>query len=116
MRRKMTAPFLAVLALCGLLGTVRACAPSKNHVITVGSNTYVCVVINWKSYLVAVPKADEYSRIAIAGCKLASCFHAFLFTSCAQVSVEEFPWHPKKCVLNPLPPCLPCAADAEPRG
>ena len=34
----------------------------------------VCVVVNWKSYLVAVPKADEYSRIAIKGCEsLPSC-------------------------------------------
>jgi hypothetical protein len=56
---------LAVLALW--VGGARACAPSENSIITIGENTYVCVVINWMSYLVAVPKADEYSRIAIKG-------------------------------------------------
>ena len=65
---------LVCVALLALVGTARACAPSKNSVITIGENTYVCVVVNWKSYLVAVPKADEYSRIAIKGCEsLPSC-------------------------------------------
>ena len=36
---------LAVLALW--VGGARACAPSENSIITIGENTYVCVVINW---------------------------------------------------------------------
>ena len=58
-----------VCLLAVLLAGARACAPSENTVITICENTYVCVVINWKSYLVAVPKADEYSRIAVKGCE-----------------------------------------------
>ena len=60
---------LFILLLC-LVGTALACSPSAGKQVTIGEATYVCVVVNFKSYMVAVPKADDYSRIAIAGCKL----------------------------------------------
>jgi len=50
-----------------LLVVARSCAPSQGKTVTIGEATYVCVVVNYKSYMVAVPKADDYSRIAIAG-------------------------------------------------
>ena len=59
--------FLLVCLL--LLVEARSCAPSEGKTVTIGEATYVCVVVNYKSYMVAVPKADDYSRIAIAGCE-----------------------------------------------
>ena len=65
--------FLTVSLL--LLVVARSCAPSQGKTVTIGEATYVCVVVNYKSYMVAVPKADDYSRIAIAGCE----FEVFMF-------------------------------------
>ena len=58
---------VALLALC--LSRALACAPNEGAKVTIGESTYVCVVINFKSYMVAVPKADDYSRVAVSGCK-----------------------------------------------
>ena len=57
-----------LLLLC--LSRALACAPNEGAKVTIGESTYVCVVINFKSYMVAVPKADDYSRVAVSGCKL----------------------------------------------
>ena len=51
---------------CGL-PQVRSCAPSKGALVTKGEDTYVCIVVNDQKVAVFVPKADEYSRIAISG-------------------------------------------------
>jgi hypothetical protein len=55
-----------VLLSC-LASVTLACAPAKGATITIGGDTYVCIVVNFKSYMVAVPKADDYSRIAVSG-------------------------------------------------
>ena len=58
-----------IVLLCCLISVTLACAPAKGATITIGGDTYVCIVVNFKSYMVAVPKADDYSRIAVAGCE-----------------------------------------------
>lgn len=66
MAGRLLAGALLLLA-CGGVRPAAACAPNGDDKVTIGGDTYVCVVVNFKTYMVAVPKADEYSRVAISG-------------------------------------------------
>ena len=56
MAGRLLAGALLLLA-CGGVRPAAACAPNGDDKVTIGGDTYVCVVVNFKTYMVAVPKA-----------------------------------------------------------
>jgi hypothetical protein len=70
---------LYLLLFFALVNSSLGCATKQGETVTIGEATYICIVVNFKSYMVAVPKADDYSRIAIAGCKLLPPLSLYLF-------------------------------------
>ena len=65
------ASILSLLALVSALGAVRvwSCAPTGvRNLVTIGTDTHVCVTINNVTQTYFTPTADKLSRLTLNGC------------------------------------------------